>query len=197
MSMITLLDLDMTLEPSSIEHAIREVHALRTTIKDMLDKICEELLIEGVDIARKKLLLYNVKDGPLMQSIKMIAFDKQKGVGFITAGEGLESGIQGMSYAIFVEKGTGKAKIPKKHVDIWSPKLKLVNGKQKTEEPEQMSDGKDSWVYCVKDEDGTLHYYTTSGQPPKPFMTDTYNQLKWKAEVLGRKYVAEYIFLGE
>lgn len=197
MSVIILKTISMTLEPKSIEHAIKEVNALNDKLKTALDKVCERLLEEGVKIAKIRLLGYGVSQGPLYNSIKQIAFDVQKGVGYITAGEGLlAGGISGgasgetskyplMSYAIFVEYGTGtfRKKAEEKKANPFGPKLNLPVKKQ--EEP--------GWVYFNEEKN---KFYFTRGQPPKPFMLNTFLELQSIAKTQGPMLIAEYLPKG-
>lgn len=197
MSVVILKTIQMTLEPKSIEHAIKEVELLNTKLKTALDKLCERLLEEGVKIAKIRLLRYGVKQGPLYNSIKHIAFDVQKGVGYITAGEGLlAGGISGgaggekssyplMSYAIFVEYGTGtfRKKAEEAKANPFGPKLKLPTSKK--EDP--------GWVYFDEEKN---KFYFTRGQPPKPFMLNTFIELQSIARNQGPALLAEYLPKG-
>ena len=196
MSVILLKNISMTLDPASIQKAIDEVNSMSGRLKEALDKVCEWLLAEGVKVAKIRLLRYGVPQGPLYNSIKQVAFDPQKGVGYITAGEGLlAGGISGgaegktskwplMSYAVFIEFGTGtyKKRAEEKNANPFGPKLKLP---PKAEEK--------GWVYFNEKDN---KFYFTRGQPPKPFMTNTFVELMMTAREKGGTMLLEYLPKG-
>jgi len=193
MSVINLMDLEINIDdPASISDAIMKVNLLRVSIKRMLDGMCEALLKEGVKIARIQLMRYGIGKGPLYNTIKEIAYDRATGIGYITAGEGLIAGNTTpgyplMSYAIFVEEGFGSAKTQKaKSTSTWQPTLKLPASKKQDASPS----ANDGWVYLKEKDD---HFYTSHGQPPKPFMYNTLMDLWAKAGQDASKYVIEYI----
>ena len=201
MSRIVISKISMTLDPDSIQQAISTIKDIQVRLRIVLDAFCQYLLKEGVEIARVQLHSYGVKDGPLSNSIKFV-YNRQEHVGFITAGEGLlAGGISGgaeglhskyplMSYAVFVEYGTGKyasgegGKAKKQEPKTWKPTLNL----QGTKKQEEAKPDK-TWVYLNEKDN---KFYTTSGQPPKPFMHTTYTELYYKAKMEAPKLIAEY-----
>lgn len=194
MSRFVIGNITMTLDSESIERAIKEVTLLQVTVKRMLDSLCDYLLKEGVSVAKIQLARFGVDDGPLMNSIKQVAYDRQKGVGYITAGEGLiagntTNGYPLMSYAIFVEEGFGKPKNQKKtSTAVWKPTLNL--GKYSKQITAPADDSKDSWVYLNEKDD---HFYVSHGQPPKPFMYNTLLDLQFKARAQSASFIATYL----
>lgn len=201
MSRIVISKINMTLDPDSIQDAINTIKDIQLRVKLMLEALCKKLLEEGVNVAKVKLQDLGVSDGPLSNSIRFV-YNRQEHVGFITAGEGLlAGGISGgaegehskyplMSYAVFVEYGTGKyaeGKGGKKKQEskTWSPTLNLSGFEKK----EEKTESDDTWIYLNEKDN---KFYTTSGQPPKPFMHNTYLDLRYKAKMEAPKLIAEF-----
>ena len=108
MGQIILKRINMTLDPNSIANAIAEVEHLKTDISEALDAVCGYFLERGVTIAKVNLMHYGaMRTGELYKSIKHGAFDRGTGIGYITAGEGLEAGNGIGSYAVLIEFGFG------------------------------------------------------------------------------------------
>lgn len=170
----------MTLDPSSISNAIREVRLFEEKLKPAMQCLIDYLCEKGVEVARAALLYIggNVDGsgedpaymtGDLQDSI---TWRNENGTGIVTAGEGLVDGEGNGSYAIYVEYGTG----------IYGAD---VNGH-----------GIGGWWYPAPwgtwERDGTL-YAWTNGMPPRPFMQSTFIDLCEEAEMNGGRVIAEYI----
>ena len=195
---LTLIDETISLDENALEEVIQKVNQLSDDLSTLNAKIGEELLKQGVPIAKKQLSKYGIGEGPLSNSIRSTGFNGAKGNGYIIAGEGLRAGgISGgaegkkssyplMSYAIFVEQGSGGAKVKaeaQKASNPFAPKLKLSKNNAT---PSSSSDGK--WVYF---DEQNNEFVTTSGQPPKPFMHDTLYELWVKGIDIAAKLVRE------
>ena len=199
------LEIDLTGEnvADTLTKAIEKINKLQTNTEEMLDKMCSDLLDDGVKMAKEQLRSFGVKDGNLSNSIKHTEYSKETHSGVITAGEGLLAGVisggkEGkvskyplMSYATFVEWGTGSKgrkaqKEKEKKLAVYSPSQEL-KGIRKKEEP--VDDEK--WVYFDEQKN---HFYTTSGQPPKPFMHNTKLYLVIRAKNRIPGYIETYLF---
>ena len=183
MAVITLKDIEITLDPKSIDRALKEVKTLDRNTKEMTNAMCNYLLDEGVKIAQNELKSYKMAGGPLYNSVRRMRFVKTKGEGYIRAGEGLKSGAPGTSYAMFVEYGFPKSGGENKGAPalVYRPKLNLPGG---AKQPEPVAPTKKKWRY--KHKNG--HFYTSYGQPPKPFMRNTMNRLWQLAELKTREF---------
>ena len=198
----------MTLDPESIQNAIDEVRLLQTGIKDALDSLCEYLLERGQTIARVNLMHFGaMHTGGLYNSIKYGAFDRAKGVGVLTAGEGLYAGgISGgeaglyasyplMSYAVFVEFGYGvdgknaRHPLAKKQRYKYNVNKNTITVRDRSQ-PGQVYKQVPGWNYFNERDN---RFYFTTGQPPKPFMYNTLLDLIDVAEREGGQILAQYI----
>lgn len=154
------INIDITLDEGSIQAAINKINFLQACVKRASRKVGNYLLDEGVKNAKSELERLGVWDpgGPLGQSIERTAFSE--GSGQITAGK---------YYAKYVEYGTGKHSMGTKKMARGENVSGINFGKGK-----RSSAG--GWHY--QDDEG--QWYTTQGQPPKPFMQNTLNTLRWK-----------------
>ena len=173
-----------------------EVNFIRVRLKKMMDALCEYLLEEGVTIAKAQLVAmqsgkggYNVEGGPLYNSIQRGVFDKQKRVGYITAGEGLTT-KSGLSYAVYVEYGTGDKVKPASSQTNTSPGTSLFKPKLNLPVKTAPAKSEQRWVYFNERDN---KFYTTSGQAPKPFMRTTLNILTGNVFRESSRFIAEYL----
>lgn len=154
------IDIEISLDDGSIQSAINKINLLQACLKRASRKVGNYLLDEGEKTAKDELARLGVWDpgGPLARSIKRTEFSE--GTGQITVGK---------PYAKYVEYGTGKYSMgagkKARHEDVSG--IDFGKGKR-------ASTG--SWHF--QDDEG--QWYTTQGQPPKPFMQNTLNNLKWK-----------------
>lgn len=194
-------DIQISLDdPRSISEAITKINLLRSGLNRALRALHEYMLEEGVTIARSEIVRLCDRDkmsGDLWMSVKStpsFTFDETtgKGKGYIMAGEGLKRGKDGMSYAVYVEFGTGvlseqaKAKRATSNNSLWKANLKLPGKKETPATPETSK----TWTY-YNEKDG--HYYTTSGQPPKHFMANTMYELWSKAQKKWTELIEQYV----
>jgi hypothetical protein len=221
MGEFVLKDISMTLDPESVENALREVNSLQWQLRDAMDFLVDYLLNRGVMIAKVLLTSYvKTQSGALRRSIHVEKADGQVGSGYIVAGTPGDIGYDGgdgaygdISYAVFVEFGFGtgnyyfsngkrmKNAFAKKNPGAVASSSgrtsKHPSGKYQYR-PAKMygmrttSGGREfrGWVY--KDRK-TGKFYTSEGQPPKPFMWDTLMKLSDEAEKDGCRIITEYI----
>ena len=201
MAEYNLGDIEIRLDdPKSINDAITKVNLIKYGLNTAMKSLQEYLLDQGVIIARQRLVRMStedVTDGDLYSSIERSNFvyneSTGKGVAFIMAGYNLKTGKNGMSYAVYVEFGTGIYKKSEETeakksspTSIWGPKLNLPA--KRDQQPETATGKK--WVY-FNEKDG--NWYTTSGQPPKHFMADTLYELWSKGNDFAAKLIADHL----
>ena len=171
-----LKNIRMTLDPKSIENAIKEIEDFQKRLKPAMQCLIEYLAEKGVEIARAELIFFDdpaYMTGALSESMKYEIRDDGNSAAVI-AGEGLEDGYTPpQSYAVYVEYGTG----------IYGPDLN--------------DHGLSGWWYPAPwgtrtTEDGKKLAWT-NGMPPRPFMGNTFMDLIDEAEVNGARIIAEYI----
>lgn len=167
--MITLKNIEMTLDKESIENAIKAVEDLENDLGKAMTHLIEELTIKGVEFARMEIVMFDrpaVDTGTLLNSITSMMLDSREGV--VTTD---------VTYAAFVEYGTGVVGAEEPHPE--------PNGYQY----DINGHGWDGWVY--KDASGMFH--RTYGMPARPFMYGTLRDLETFAEQNGGRIIAEYI----
>ena len=221
MGEFVLKDITMTLEPESIEAALLEVRRIQWQLRDAMDSLVDYLLNKGVIIAKIQLTtMVKTQTGALRKSIHVEKADGQVGSGYIVAGTPGDLGYDGsdgsygdISYAVFVEFGFGTGnyyfKNGRRMSNAFATKNKHLiasksgrtsrhpnkNYKYKKERNYGMMTRKDGsefrgWVYKNR-RDGK--FYTSQGQPPKPFMWNTLMELTAEAEKDGCRIITEYI----
>ena len=193
--------IEMSIEdPKSIDVAILKIIQLKRGLMKAMNELYKFMLDEGVRIARYEIVRLcdaNKMSGDLWMSVKStpeLVFDEKtgRGRGYITAGEGLKTGKDGMSYAVYVEFGTGvhseqaKQKQAAQNTGLWKANLKLPVKQSKPSSPE----AEKYWKY-YNEKDG--HYYMTSGQPPKHFMANTMYELWSKAQKKWTELINQYV----
>lgn len=213
MGEIVLKDIQMTLDPSSIDDAIRQIEDLQGNLKNALDALRDYLLKDGITIARLNLRRYGFRGkssgSPLAQSIRVETADGKTGEGYLVAGYPGDHGYDGpgyenISYAVFIEFGFGAGAVTRSkktgkvkaahgtmahHIATEKAGYKYgVNGFKKGTTPKGQTFR--GWVYKNRKND---HFYVSQGQPPKPFMYDTLLDLADKADKDGGRIIAEYI----
>lgn len=178
MSRYILKSIHMTLDPGSIDNAIREVEKFRKQLQPAMQYLMDYLGQKGVEFARAELYLFDdpaIDTGALSESMNY----RQDGDNVVVvAGEGLMDGYSPpQSYAVYVEYGTGIYGTDVNDHGFngwwypapwgwWTPK----EGKHAGE--------KMAW---------------TVGMPPRPFMAHTMYRLEDEARAAGAKIIAEYI----
>lgn len=173
--MIVLKDIQMTLDPESIDRAIREVNLFESKLKPAMTHLIDRLAAKGVEIARAELIFFDdpaYRTGALSESIK---YESKEGEASVIAGEGLESEYG--SYAVFVEYGTGYYG-PDIHdhglAGWWYPA---------------------PWGWWTPSEGkyAGQKMAHTIGMAPRPFMMNTLHGLEDEAKVEGGRIIAEYL----
>ena len=195
MSEIVLRNIVMTLDPDSIEKAIKQVESLQNSLKPALDRLCEYFATWGVDIAKANLIQYGAVGHTMTLYNSIEAKQEGDGVWLVNANA---------DYAAYVEFGTGLVGESGVHPMF----MDVASGvKVRDETPRQRKNrlgalrktltyqkydlnkhGKEGWVFP---KDGK--FYTTYGQPAKPFMYNTYKELVREAELNGGRLIAQYI----
>ena len=173
--MIVLKNIEMTLDPASIDRAIREIQLFEETLKPAMQCLIDYLGEKGVEVARAALLFVGEEPaydtGALSESIR---YEKRGDKGVIDAGQGLTNAMgKPTNYAIFVEYGTG----------IYGADIN--------------DHGLEGWWYpapwgAYVGKNGK-RYAWTNGMAPRPFMANTLIDLEDEARVNGGKILAEYI----
>lgn len=139
----------LTLNPKSIDNAIRELEQYKRELKQRVNELVEALTDYGVEIAKVQIREFDaVYTGELESSI-VGYFSPTWGVGIIKAGA---------PYAVYVEFGTGVVgkDFPHPEPDGW--KYDVNNH------------GEAGWWY-FNDRDGKWHW--TTGMESRPFMYHT------------------------
>lgn len=167
--MILLKNIDMTLDPASIEKAIQAIKDFRNQLQFAMTHLIETLTEKGVEIAKAELIMFwnpAYDSGALSESLQAAMLNDKEGI--ITTG---------VMYAIFVEYGTGAVGAVQPHPE--------PNGYQY----DTNGHGLDGWVY--RGSDGKFHW--TAGMAARPFMYNTLRDLEAEAEAIGGRVIAEYI----
>lgn len=175
----------MTLDPDSIDEAIRKVEEVEELLKSAMVHLIGRLAEKGVEIARAELIFFGepaYDTGALSESVR---YDyTEDGNAVISAGQGLYTKYG--SYAMFVEYGTG----------IIGAESPNPTAGEHGYAYDVKGHGKHGWYYpapwgTYEAEDGTLLAWT-QGMPPRPFMGNTFVDLQQEAEAAGGKIIAEY-----
>lgn len=157
-----LKTITMSLTPTSIDNAIREVKAFRKQLVDCCGELVRKLTDDGVTIAKMNVMSMNaVYTGELEDSIEGVYFPREKmGVIFTS-----------VPYALFVEYGTGIVGERSPHPDGGAIEWDYdVHGH-----------GDEGWVYYC-DTDGFGRFRWTKGMAARPYMYNTYRWLMENAE---------------
>jgi len=181
-----LKTIHMTLDPASIENALREVEEFEKILKPAMTHLIDRLAAKGVEVARAELLFLSggpaYMSGALSGSIK---YESEEGHAQITAGEGLETKYG--SYAMFVEYGTG----------FEGATNELPEATQEGYSYDVHHHDKHGWWYPAPwgwfEADDGQPLAWTRGMPPRPFMHNTMHDLEAEAEMNGARIIAEYI----
>ena len=178
-----LKSIKMTLDPDSIDQAIKEIELFEKQLKPAMQCLIEFLAEKGVEVARASLLLIGGSNsgggemgeepvenpayasGDLYESIR---YDVGEGEARVIAGEGLHNAMgdpDSPSYAMYVEYGNGYTR-PE---GWWYPA---------------------PWGWRAYK--GQM-YAWTNGMAPRPFMANTLANLRDDAQLNGGRVIAEYI----
>lgn len=163
------------LDVESILDAKNKIKALNGSMESILDTICSVASDEAVKIAKSHvddMTNEEYRTGNLMDSIrseKVSSSDKSVTYTVFTD----------VDYAQYVEFGTGLRGASSPHaMTVKNNKLSKYN-----------QAGKKSWKY-YKIINGEKRWYTTSGQPAKPFIYNTYAEFaNGRFEEIARKVI--------
>lgn len=161
--MITLKNIDMTLDPASIDKAIQAINDFKSDLKWGMIAVVNDFAKLGVQIAKAELLKFDKPayyTGELSKSIEAEKADMNDPEAVGTAHVCAYA-----EYAIYVEYGTG----------IYAAESKR---------------GGEPWAY-FNERDGKWH--VTRGMPARPFMYNTLRILQNYAETEGAEVLARYI----
>lgn len=212
--------IDMTLDPSSIQRAIDQINELKG-LEPAMNKLCEAVLQEGRKVAMMNLIKYGMSARNLRKSLRVEMNSGKANTGYLEAGYPGDHGSElaeyaNVSYAVFIEYGFGtSSNYLSGHRLIKSQRylnyykqyggIEETTGRTKTH-PSGRNGPKDleeystmklpnkgeffGWVYKSR-KDGK--FYISRGQEPKPFMYDTLQELADYAERHGGELIAQYI----
>lgn len=158
--------IDMTLDPDSIDRAIRQIETIRSLLYPAMMDYIGKLAEKGVEIAKAELIFFDKPAYDLGLLSESVRYEMHEHGATIVAGEGLESGYPGQSYAMFVEHGTG----------VFGADLN--------------DHGWEGWTYFNPRIGKFVH---TVGMPPRPFMHNTYEDLIDEIKAEGGRIIAEYL----
>ena len=155
--------INVKLDPKSVADAITELQMYKEDVERRVKLIVETLVKNGANIARAKLQSYDaIYSGKLLGDIN----------GYMDGSVGIVR--VNNEYAVYVEFGTGP--VGKKH-----PHPSDINVSYRNKPWYTKADGKPmDMIYGWtphENEDGEV-YYIAYGQPAKPFMYETAQQLR-------------------
>ena len=179
--------ISMTLDPGSIENAIKELNQFKEDLKRAMQGLVEYLMESGVTHAKLIVSAMDAVDtGTLMASIGHGAFDPESRTGIIYAGR---------YYAAFVEFGTGIVGKASPHPGIAAGEVGkfAVLGENGSvySDYDTNGHGEKGWVYRPV---GSNRYFWTQGMPARPFMYETYKSLEEIAKKFAGDIIAEYVW---
>ena len=187
-----------SLDPDSIDYAIRQIHDLKTVLKWAVEDLIRELTDKGVEVANIEIASMGAVDSSvLIESIQ----------GWYDAGAQVGHVYTDLDYAILVEYGTGVVGESSPHPGIgdsdWhDPGGASIKGETYSEY-DQNKHGMGGWWYPsvngwyipkegLTNEEG-LPLAWTMGMPSRPFMYYTMKELEQYAEEMGGQIIAKYI----
>lgn len=156
----------ITLDPKSIDKAIKELEQYKAEIKAKTEMLVSKLVDKGVDIAKMSLLSYGAyQTGDLFNSIDGEVAESKTGklIGYVRVCA---------DYVVYVEFGTGVVGDKSPHPDA-----------QDLDYDYDVNDhGEDGWFYPYDNRRAHKYRFNpatkreqpwTAGEPAKPFMYDT------------------------
>ena len=169
--MIVLKHIDMTLDPDSIQNAIKVIEDLQEELGTAMTELIRELTEQGAEFARMEIAMFErpaIDTGALSASITGEVVNDHEGRIYTN-----------VEYAVYVEYGTGVIGDMSGHPERDRLGIQYdLNGH-----------GWDGWTY--KGRDGKFHH--TYGMESRPFMYYTLRDLEKYVEQNGGQIVAEYI----
>ena len=165
MSYKILKHIEMSLDPSSIDHAINEIKHFRSELIKTCNDLIRELTEQGVEIAKMQVTALDAVDtAELENNIAGVFFPAER-IGVV---------YTPTPYALFVEYGTGvvgDGTYPGETANGWKY--------------DYNDHGTEGWIY-KNDRDG--QYYWTMGYVARPFMYSTLEWLREAAPEIAKKY---------
>lgn len=180
-----LKKITMTLNPKSIENAIKEVRHFQKQLKPAMQHLIDRLAAKGIEVARAELVFFTNGNGDFSTGdnanpaydtgrLSESIYYKTTEVGaVIIAGEGLHNAmgdVDSESYAYYVEYGNGYTRAGGWWYPApwgwWTPKEGKHAGEPMAYAP---------------------------GMKPRPFMGHTLLDLTEEARTVGGEIIAEYI----
>lgn len=140
------------LNPESVQSAINEIQALKASVQRLVNEFVEEMVAYGVE--RVKYHIVTARPSAAVEDWEL--YDSVEGIYNAGTGKGIIR--VNSQYAIYVERGTG----------IYSPS--------------GSNHGEEGWWYYDKGRNGGGRRRWTQGEPPRPFMFQTYMDLCEKAQ---------------
>lgn len=167
--MSTFVLRDITIDPfdaASVNLAVEQIKFIEDQLQPALEHLVKQLAEKGVEIAKAELIFFDqpaYDTGALSDSIKCKV---NGGEAEINAGEGLTNAMgEPTNYALYVEYGNGYSRPG----GWWYPDpagWRTINGQR---------------------------YSFTNGMSPRPFMQNTFEDLRTEAEAAGGRIIAEYL----
>lgn len=180
MSYKTWRSIDISLNRSSLDRAIREIRECQRQLTEAMNALVQELADQGAQVAKMQVASFEAVDsGELLHSIYGY-YDPDSRIGYV---------IAGAAHAFYVEYGTGIIGAIEQHPLASEAGWEYMVGEHIKAGP----GGHIGWWYD-KSSDGTFSgngdYHWTRGQPSRPFMYNTLVWLEEAAEALGRKILS-------
>lgn len=194
MGQIVLANIEMTLDPGSIQRAIDMVNDIKERLGTGLSELARMLTEDlGKNVARMYIGQFPAIDsGALHDSITGEYVDANH-TGTISTG---------VEYAVLVEYGTGIVGAGNPHPGIGDPDWQNVNGvsigNKTYSSYDQEGHGEAGWWYpsergWYQPKDGGPRMAWTKGMPSRPFMYYTLRELERHAEMEGGRFIAQYV----
>lgn len=181
MSKFVLMNIDMTLDPQSIQEAIKRVNFLKEKLATGLQELARMLTEDrGPRIAQMYIAQFPAVDTGALHDSMFGEYDSGTHTGHVKAN---------VPYAVYVEFGTGIVGEDNPH-----PQKEELG----IEYPAAEKYGMAGWWYPSEDgwytpKDSTVKLAWTMGMPARPFMYNTLRELELEAEREGGQIIAKYI----
>lgn len=173
MGKFILKSIDMSLDPASIDAAIKEIRTLRIELGKALSALAKELTEDGITTAMMNIMRMNAVDtGALEESIQ----------GVYLPSEHLGVIFTNVPYALYVEYGTGVVGEANPH------DLAAESGW----EYDVNQHGDSGWWY-LKSTDMGNRFRWTKGMPARPFMYETFRMLENEVRRHGGSRMIQYM----
>ena len=193
MGQFVLKNIDMTLDPDSIQAAIDEVLKLKTDLADALAEFTKVLTAQGAEIAQMYIIQMDAVWTGLLSEVGMQwEYDIKTHEGHV---------FTDIEYAVLVEYGTGYVGKNHPHPGISDPEWKNpestnifgheYSSYDQNEHKEKGWYYPAPWGWIIGSKGDSLAW--TMGRPSKPFMYRTFRDLEAEAEARGATFIAQYI----